>query len=375
MAWAKTPIAIGAAACAACLALATTSPVTAPIAEKIVKAPITSNVNLAAINFANLDLLSAIPAIQALINDGDTSGLDSLNGIAAFLLLGDQGLAAFEESETSPGYAALSGLNSYATGNLAGIDAFSALGATGLGDLDSVNGIPAFQQFFATGDLHSFDQTDEQPGYAALSALGTYQDIAGGDFSTIGNLDSLSAIPSYRTLLSGNATPGEIGDALRGLDAFSAIPEYLGLPTVEDETPPEDPDGGDPPATLTRAEKRQLKTPVVEQQDPDQGQGTTALAAVAAPVGPVGPAAGEDTAPKNTKKASANKQNEVRDSGKFTPKPIVLFGSGSGKNAADNGMRGYGDMLKKLGLNGGDTAGADAGNAPAKGGDADGGAK
>ncbi len=70
----------------------------------------------------NLDLLNAIPLYLGLFS-GDPAtqaealaGLDSLNGIAAFLNLGGQGLAAFEESDDNPGYAALSGLNSYCDG-------------------------------------------------------------------------------------------------------------------------------------------------------------------------------------------------------------------------------------------------------------------
>src|SRR3954452_17825396 len=162
MLWAKTPVVAGSSACAACLAITMALPSSAPLAEKATPT-VVPGMTLTGIE--NLDLLNAIPFYLGLFS-GDPAtqqeslaGLDSLNGIAAFLNLGGQGLAAFEESDTSPGYAALSGLNSLTTGNLAGIDAFSALGATGLGDLDSVNGIPAFQQFLATGDLHSFDQT------------------------------------------------------------------------------------------------------------------------------------------------------------------------------------------------------------------------
>jgi hypothetical protein len=47
--------------------------------------------------------------------------------------------------------------------------------------------------------------------------------------------------------------------------------------------------------------------------------------------------------------------NITRDSKKFTPKSIgdstILFGSGAG---ADNGIRGWGDALNKLGIGGGE---------------------
>ena len=217
MAWAKAPFAIGAAACAACLAFATTLPVTAPVAEKFVKGPVTTNVNLAAINFANLDLLSAIPAIQALINDGDTSGLATLDGIPAFLaFLNDRrpGVPSSQSDDSNGGYAALSGLNSL----LRRRQHFRhrrlqcARCDESLGDLDSLNGIPAFQEFFATRRPARVRSERRSARLCrALRDWGRTRTSLGGDFSTIGNLDSLSAIPSYQTLLSGNATPGEIG--------------------------------------------------------------------------------------------------------------------------------------------------------------------
>jgi hypothetical protein len=57
---------------------------------------------------------------------------------------------------------------------------------------------------------------------------------------------------------------------------------------------------------------------------------------------------------------TANKNGSY--SASFAPQPFVLFGSGGGKNDPNNGIRGWGDMLKKLGLNGGaPAAGAPAG--------------
>jgi hypothetical protein len=377
MAWAKAPVALGTLACAACLAVATTLPVTAPVAEKLVK-PVQTGVNLAAINFAGLDWLSAIPAIQALIENGDTSGLDSLNGIAAFLNLGDQGLSAFEESADSPGYAALSGLNSLTTGNFAGIDAFSALGATGPGDLASLDAIPAFEAFAADGNTDAFvPDSDGNGGYAALSGLSSYRDAAGGNLLALGGIDAFSALPLYATIADANATDGERADAIRGLAAFSAIPEYLGLPTAAEEAEAkENADAKAAASKLLKQQEPQLlkqQAPVV-QQDEDQtqvqveGNSIQQLAAVAPPADPA-PAA--DPGPQ-TGKPSNNKQGEVRNGLSFKPEGngIPLFGSGRG-SAADNGIRGWGDGLKKLGLNGGPDAGAAAGGAPAAGGGAE----
>lgn len=371
MAWAKAPVAFGALTCAACIAITTALPASAPSAEKVTK-PVQARVNLAAINFGALDLLSAIPAIQALINDGDPSGLDSLNGITAFIALANGGgLASFEPDAATgnPGYALLDGANSLATGNFAGIDAFSALGAEGLGDLASTDGIPAFQAFAADGDLHAFDQTDGQLGYAALSALGTYQDIAGGDLSTLGNLDSVSALPAYSTLLDSNATEVQKANAMRDLDAFSAIPEYLGLPSEEPPAARTAAKVGPPAATTAEVKTPLVKTPLVkteEVQTPDEQ-----TQELSAPAADSAPAAGTPAPElkKGTEAKPVDKKSTGSYSGVFAPKPLVLFGSGSGKNAADNGIRGWGDMLKKAGLNGGETAGAPAGGA----GDANGG--
>jgi hypothetical protein len=328
MAWAKAPLAIGSVACAACLAITTALPSSAPAAEKQV-GPTQAAVNLA-VNWGNLANFDAIPLYLALIGGTDEertealAGIDSISGLAAFLALANGGgVESFDD------YDALSGLSSIVTGNIGGIDAFSALNATGPGDLDSVNGIPSFLAFAESGDLHSFDQNDKQPGYAALSALGTYQDIAGGNLSTVGNLDSLSAVPVFvgTDPDTGEGTGlfngGGLG-ALRGYDALSAIPEYLGIPEPEEEEGP--PPGDQNPPALLR---------------------TTSLAASEEVTTPA------DTGTPDVKSGSNNKQNVKRDSVKVSPVGLpVLFGSGKG-GAADNGIAGWGAALKSIGLNGG----------------------
>ena len=96
-----------------------------------------------------IDAFSAIPQYQTLVNGSSTpaqisvrpalTALASLSGIPAFVNFANGGgLAALVP------YAALSGLNSFATGNIAGIDALSTLGASSLGDLASVSAIPVF---------------------------------------------------------------------------------------------------------------------------------------------------------------------------------------------------------------------------------------
>ncbi|OBC09269.1 hypothetical protein A5784_00865 [Mycobacterium sp. 852013-50091_SCH5140682] len=111
-----------------------------------------------------------------------------------------------------------------------------------LTDLDWLSGIPALQNFLATGDLHSFvpvandpeDPTNpNQAGYAALSALWFYQNFfSTGDItnaSGLGGIDAFSAVPN---LLAGDFTKQA---------AFDAIPVYQkiasGTATVDDLAP------------------------------------------------------------------------------------------------------------------------------------------
>ena len=60
--------------------------------------------------------------------------------------------------------------------------------------------------------------------------------------------------------------------------------------------------------------------------------------------------------PDNSRAAN---RNIIRDSKKFTPQSIgdspILFGTGT--PGADNGIRGWGSALKKLGIGGGDSGG------------------
>ncbi len=111
---------------------------------------------------------------------------------------------------------------------------------------------------------------------------------------------------------------GGIG-ALRGYDALSAIPDYLGIPN-----PPADEGAG------------------------RKGGGDDAVG--------TGGGASRCSGGRHHRSRSTTKpkKNGVVIRRKFSPAGLpVLFGSGGGKNAADNGIRGYGDALKKLGLNGG----------------------
>jgi hypothetical protein len=67
------------------------------------------------------------------------------------------------------------------------------------------------------------------------------------------------------------------------------------------------------------------------------------------------------TAPVEVDNSGQSSQNIIRDSKKFTPESIgtspILFGSTSG---ADNGIRGWGSALKKLGIGGGEESSSES---------------
>jgi hypothetical protein len=329
------PVAAGSLACVACLAVAAALPAAAPVADQLTKT-VHAGVKLA-VDFSALDAFNGIPLYLGLFSgDADTqaeslAGLDSINGLSSFLALANNGgLASFEPNDATgnPGYAALSGLNSVATGNLAGIDAFSALGATGPGDLASVSAIPAFQKFAQTGNTDAFvPDADGNGGYAALSGLSSYRDAASGNVLALGGIDAFSALPVFAGP-DGVAGTGGIG-ALSGYAALSAIPALLG-PAPTGGTGDT---GGDqlPPAA-------KVAKPLAA------STGADAPAAAGTP-------AATTTVPKKPGGGSY--------SAKFSPAGLpVVFGSGGGRNAADNGIRGYGNMLKKIGLGGGDSGGS-----------------
>jgi hypothetical protein len=94
---------------------------------------------------------------------------------------------------------------------------------TALGGYDALSAAPAFRDFAATGNTDAFIQSDTQPGYAALSALSYYRDGTLGNIDAfsaiplyrtaldptadpgdradaIRGLDAFSAIPAYLNL-------------------------------------------------------------------------------------------------------------------------------------------------------------------------------
>jgi hypothetical protein len=351
MEWTRTPVAAGSFMCVACLAVAAALPAAAPVAEQATKT-VNAAVRLA-VDFSQIAGFSAIPIIQQALSDGDLSELLALgpvDGIPALAQFASDGnLADFvpDPTDGSGGYAALSGLNSYATGNLPGIAGFSALGAKSLGDIAAFSAIPVFA---GTDGVLTGGGVNALGGYAALSAIDTFVGDNNGDGGVFtggginalapdadgnGGYAALSALPVFAgTDATGTGTGvlngGGVG-ALSGYAALSAIPAYL-APT---------------PAAPTETTKT------------DSSALTATHTLVAASTPPADPPA---TTPK-----VATKQPTQSYSASFAPKQVVLFGSGGGKNASDNGIRGWGSMLKKIGIGASGSGGTSAGSAGSAG--------
>jgi hypothetical protein len=322
-----------------CIATAAVLPAVGPAADQLAKT-MSADVNLK-VNWGALSNFDAVPIYQLAAAGNPTAifVLQSLNAIPAYLTFGLMGnVSAFTQNDTQAGLAALSGLETYqtalaaGTGDpalLAGIDNFSGVPGlqkiaagdrTGYYDLASTNATQAFDKWAASGftDLNSFvpntepaDPADFNSGYAALSGLQSYKNVnTTGNWAALSGIDAFSAIPSLQTLGNPASTQAQIWAAQRSLDSVSAIPEYQDAPPDAPADPPPPPPSGDSVAFA--------KTTSVE----------------------IPAAAAEET----TKKSSNGSY-----SAKFTPAGApVLFGSGGGKNAADNGIRGWGDAVNGL---------------------------
>jgi hypothetical protein len=332
MMWAKTPATASSMFCAVCIATAAVIPAVGPAADRLANA-VSADVNLK-VNWGALANFDAIPIFQ-LAADGDPTAifaLGSLNAIPAYLTFGLTGntdaLAALDSLSAVPVYAAAVAAGTGDPALLAGIDNFSGIPGlqkiangdrTGYYDLESTNGMQSFDKWAASGytNLNAFvpntepeDPADFNAGYAALSGLQTYKTVnTTGNWADLSTIDAFSAIPALQTLGNPASTQEQIWAAQRSLDSVSAIPEYQDAPPDAPADPPPPPPSGDSPTFATTS----VETPA---------------------------AAAEET----TKKTSNGSY-----SAKFTPAGApVLFGSGGGKNAADNGIRGWGDAVNGL---------------------------
>jgi hypothetical protein len=331
MMWAKTPAAASSVFCAVCLATAAVLPAVGPAADQLAKT-VSANVNLK-VNWGALANFDAVPAYQAAANGNPTAIflLQSLNAVPAYLAFGLSG-----DPHALADLAGLGALPIYAdaqaagTGNpalLSGIDAFSGVPSlqaiangdrTGYYGLASTNAMQAFDKWAASGytDLSSFEPSDTNAGYAALSGLNTWQKAnASGNVADLAGIDAFSAIPALQVLGNPASTQTDIWAAQRSLASVSAIPEYQDAPVP----PP-------PPSPLSA--KFAATADVAPAVTPAPVADTT-------PPADVTPAA--DT--------KADKPSNGSYSASFSPTTPVLFGTGGGKNAADNGMRGYGNFI------------------------------
>ena len=180
--WVKVPTAATSVVCSAGLVAALALPAAMQEAPEVAK---DLGVKLS-VNWGALDAFSAIPSLELLLS-GDLSGLDGLDSTNGILPLLNGDLSA----------------------------------------LDSTNGIPAYVEFLQTGNLDAFRTTVDPPhrGVDLLSALPEYRDVFSSDptvrDAAFGRLASLSAVPAYEKIASGDVVGG-----LGGIAATDAVPAY-----------------------------------------------------------------------------------------------------------------------------------------------------
>lgn len=300
----------------------------------------------------HLTALSDIAAFSAL-------GASSLTDLAAFdgipalqQFLQDGNVADFVPADDgSGGYAALSGLNAYiGDGSITDIAAFSALGS-GIESTDAFNAIPVFQQLAAATNTQ--EAATALGGYAATSAANTFFGSGSNEFND--PTDPTKVTGTTGGVFTGGGVnalaPGSDGSG--GYAALSALPVFVG-------TDPNAPfgqgvfTGGGVDALSNYAALSAIPAYVDAASSATSSTAATPTQKLAASA-PADPAPADSTSTTQTK--SNNKAGQSY-AGVFKPTTIELFGSGGGKNSSDNGIRGWGDMLKKAGLNGGDSSSA-----------------
>ena len=408
-------------ACAACIVAAATLPWAGSAAEKLA----TEDMRLAAIT--DIDAFSGIPYYIDILSGAfgtGAAGLDSINGIPPLLafLGGDiDALADYDALSAVPVFFGTNGVfNGGGVDALANYDALSAVPSyvalaqassaddviDALGGIDAFSALPVFRDIGAAAAAGNFASTcttnmgvvqctssvaSALGDYAALSAVDTFFGdgpigadgvtpiggvFTGGGIDALapdadgnGGYAALSALPVFfGPDTSGNAPfgPGVFAgggiDALANYDALSAIPAYLN------------------PAPTTTAATTFAAPEAKVAEDPAPTAKTTFVAAIPKPkeFTPPAPRVFTPPAPPQEKPkvepaaavdpddGGQNLQNVTRDSENFSTRKKLgddpfLFGSGN--KGPDNGIRGWGDMLKKAGIGGGaDTEGAGAGS-------------
>jgi hypothetical protein len=412
--WAKISNSATKMACVACVAVAATLPAAGSTAEQIAN----ENARLAA--FTDVDAFSAIPSYLGLLggNPAAVAGLDSLNGLPALLaLLGGDITQLFPDANTDqPGYAALSAIDVFFGNNdgTTGGGVFTGGGIAALGNYDALSAVPSYVALAQATSLN--DAIDALGGIDAFSALPVYRDVAvalaGGNpqavADALGGLDATSAVKTffgtngvftggginalapdadgnggYAALSAlpvffgtdpaapfglGVFTGGGIG-ALKNYDALSGIPAYLNIdqnttpaplaasnvaptqaklaadPAVTTTTPPT---GSNPVKTFVASLPKPDFTPPAPQvfTPPAPPKEEPKIEAAASP--------GDNSGPRLNVTTDSTKATPTDRHGGDSSSPFWLQNGGSG---ADNGIRGWGSMLKKAGLGGGSDAG------------------
>jgi hypothetical protein len=269
-------------------------------------------------------------------------------------------LARTAEVNLAVDFTSLAGLNAITT--FFGTNGvFTGGGVNALANYAALSAIPVFigtnPVTGAGTGVFNGGGVDALAGYDALSAIpvfvGTNGVFTGGGVNALAGYDALSAIPVFIGTDPGTGAGtgvfnGGGVNALAGYDALSAIPALLANPRTVVPTPTV-------AAARIAAPEQQIQAP--------SGSGNPVLSAVQgvsaalpklqaqpAPeaVPQVDPTA---TTPDNSGAAT---QNITRNSKKYTPESIgnspILFGTGT--PGVNNGISGWGEGLKKLGIGG-----------------------
>jgi hypothetical protein len=341
-------------ACAACLATASTLP-----ADEKAGSDLASNaaVNLA-VDFSRIAAFDAIPAYVALLG-GDLSvlsDLDLLNALPAYVAFlsggGPDALADFDALSAVPVFVGTDGV--FTGGGINALGGYDALSA--LDTFFGTGATPAESGVFTGGGLAALEPNEDlgQPGYAALSAIPALLDIPPLEAPTTPPPPPMgSAAPEGSSTLSTTSTPSTGTGPVASL--FNAV------------TPASPGSGaGTGSAPATAGPVRSLVNAVTSALPKPNAKPAPAPAAV--PQVEQQEITQTADVPDNS---GSNSQNLTRESQKFEPTkrgeaPWLLNGGGSG---ADNGIRGWGKMLNKLGIGGGgeDSSGGQAGGGAAGG--------
>ena len=191
---------------------------------------------------------------------------------------------------------------------------------------------------------------------ATLPAIDTAADhlakstSAGVQLSALSNLASLSAVPAYADLVTGNSATKVA--ALRSLRSLSAIPEYLGspIPTAAAPSVASSPAEQTPtPSTGSGPLKSSLSSVTCGAPQAGVLPGSEPAAVTTAGIDP-GADQQPAPAPKSETKSTANSAGETTNnrsySKKFEPKPIILLGGGG--SGGNNGIRGWGQVVNAV---------------------------